>query len=168
MSRLNKVSWMSTLGLLLFGFLSEASESRKTRVQRVSAYYVAHYAAVYRIPVALVEAVIEVESAWRPDAVSDKGACGLMQLMPGTSQRFGVSNPFNIEQNVRAGAEYLSYLGQIFNRDLRLVLAAYAAGEGRVQQRGLAYSHPGVLAYVLRVRQVYAAKREAELREGEK
>ena len=64
-----------------------------------------------------------------------------MQLMPATAQRFGVSNPFNIEQNIRAGAEYLSYLSQLFNGDLRLVLAAYAAGEGRVQQRGLAYSH---------------------------
>ena len=139
-SRLNKVSWMSALGLLMFGFLAEAGESMETRVRRVSAYYVAHYAAVYRIPVGLVEAVIEVESAWRPDAVSDKGACGLMQLMPATAQRFSVSNPFNIEQNIRAGAEYLSYLSQLFNGDLRLVLAAYAAGEGRVQQRGLAYS----------------------------
>jgi soluble lytic murein transglycosylase-like protein len=165
--RLNKVSWMSLLGLLMFGFLAEARESMETRVRRVSAYYVAYYAAVYRIPVGLVEAVIEVESAWRPEAVSDKGACGLMQLMPGTSQRLSVSNPFNIEQNIRAGAEYLGYLSQLFNGDLRLVLAAYAAGEGRVQERGLAYSHPGVLAYVLRVRQVYAAKREAELREGE-
>jgi soluble lytic murein transglycosylase-like protein len=159
---------MSLLGLLMFGFLAEAGESMETRVRRVSVYYVAYYAAVYQIPVGLVEAVIEVESAWRPEAVSDKGACGLMQLMPGTSQRLSVSNPFNIEQNIRAGAEYLSYLSHLFDGDLRLVLAAYAAGEARVQQRGLAYSHPGVLAYVLRVRQVYAEKREAELREGEK
>ncbi len=168
MSRLTKVSWISALGLLMISFLAQASESRKTRVKRVSAYYVAHYAAVYRIPVGLVEAVIEVESAWRPDAVSDQGACGLMQLMPATAQRFGVSNPFNIEQNIRAGAEYLSYLSQLFNGDLRLVLAAYAAGEGRVQQRGLAYSHAGVLAYVARVREVYLAKREDKLWEGEK
>lgn len=159
---------MSLLGLLMLGFLAEAGELMETRVRRVSAYYVAHYADVYRIPVGLVEAVIEVESAWRPDAVSDKGACGLMQLMPGTSQRLSVSNPFNIEQNIRAGAEHLGYLSQLFNGDLRLVLAAYAAGEGRVQQRGLSYSHPGVLAYVLRVRQVYVAKREDNLREGER
>jgi soluble lytic murein transglycosylase-like protein len=120
-SRLNKVSWMSTLGLLMFGFMADAGESMETRVRRVSAYYVAHYAGVYRIPAGLVEAVIEVESVWRPDAVSDKGACGLMQLMPGTSQSLSVSNPFNIEQNIRAGAEHLSYLSQPFNRDLRLV-----------------------------------------------
>jgi soluble lytic murein transglycosylase-like protein len=167
-SHLSNVSWMSTLGLLLFGSLAEAGESMETRVRRVSAYYVEHYAAVYRIPVGLVEGVIEVESAWRPDAVSDKGACGLMQLMPGTSQRLSVSNPFNIEQNIRAGAEYLSYLSQLFNGDLRLVLAAYAAGEGRIQQRGLDYSYPGVLAYVLRVREVYLAKHEDKRREGEK
>lgn len=168
MLRLSKVSWMSTLGLLMFGFLAEAEESMETRVRRVSAYYVAHYVAVYRIPVGLVEAVIEVESAWRPDAVSDKGAYGLMQFMPATAQRFSVRNPFNIEQNIRGGAEYLSYLSQLFNGDLRLVLAAYAAGERRVQQRGLAYSNPGVLAYVLRVRQVYSAKRRDKLREGER
>jgi soluble lytic murein transglycosylase-like protein len=77
--RLNRVSWMSLLGLLMFGFLAEARESMETRVRRVSAYYVAYYAGVYDIPVGLVEAVIEVESAWRPEAVSNKGACGLMQ-----------------------------------------------------------------------------------------
>ncbi|MCI0627864.1 MAG: lytic transglycosylase domain-containing protein [Acidobacteria bacterium] len=159
---------MSTLGFLLFGFLAEAGEPMEIRVRRVSAYYVAQYAAIHGIPVGLVEAVIEVESAWRPDAVSDKGACGLMQLMPATALRFGVNNPFNIEQNIRAGTEYLSYLNQLFNGDLRLVLAAYAAGERRVQRRGLAYSHPEVVAYVLRVREVYLAKHEDKLREGEK
>lgn len=128
MPRLNRVSWISALGLLMIPLLAQASESMETRVRRVSAYYVAYYAAIYRIPVGLVEAVIEVESAWRPEAVSDKGACGLMQLMPGTFQHLSVSNPFNIEQNIRGGAEYLSYLSQLFNGDLRLVLAAYAAG----------------------------------------
>jgi hypothetical protein len=123
-ARLNKVLWMSILGLLVFGFLGEAKESMESRVRRVSAYYVAHYAALYRVPVTLVEAVIEVESAWRLDAISDKGACGLMQLMPTTARRLMVSNPFNIEQNIRAGTQYLGYLSQLFNGDVRLVLAA--------------------------------------------
>jgi soluble lytic murein transglycosylase-like protein len=56
--------------------------------------------------VELVEAVIEVESGWNPQALSVQGACGLMQLMPATAQRFGAVNPFNIEQNIRAGVEY--------------------------------------------------------------
>jgi soluble lytic murein transglycosylase-like protein len=67
-----------------------------------------------------------------------------------TAPRFSVSNPINIEQNIRAGAEYPSCLSQLFNRDLRLALATYAAGERRVLRRGLAHSHPEALAYVLR------------------
>jgi len=84
---------------------------------------------------ALLMAVIDVESAGNPQAVSPKGATGLMQLMPGTGARHGASDLFDARQNVTAGARYLKELMRQFG-DLSLVLAAYNAGEGAVQKYG--------------------------------
>ena len=69
-----------------------------------------YYADRYAVPSELVEAIIETESAWEPNAISPKGAAGLMQLMPGTAIAFGVTNRFEVEQNVRAGVAYLAHL----------------------------------------------------------
>src|SRR5580698_2379103 len=88
-----------------------------------------YYARQYDVSPALVRAVIEVESAWQPDVVSPKGAMGLMQLMPATAEHFGVTHPFNIDENIRGGVAYLAKLVSMFHGDLRLVMAAYAAGE---------------------------------------
>jgi hypothetical protein len=71
-----------------------------------------------------------------------------MQLMPATARRFGVRNVFNIEQNIRAGISYLSWLMTTFNGDLRLVTAAYLVGEGRILERGLDYASPEAFKYV--------------------
>ena len=84
----------------------------------------------------LLRAVIRVESAYQPNAVSRKGAIGLMQLMPATAQRFGVRNAFDPQQNVRGGALYLKWLLEYFHGDLRLALAAYNAGEAAVVKAG--------------------------------
>ncbi|WP_227471295.1 lytic transglycosylase domain-containing protein [Paraburkholderia caledonica] len=84
---------------------------------------------------ALLMAVIEVESGGNPQAVSPKGATGLMQLMPGTGARLGASDLFDVRQNVAAGARYLKDLMRQFG-DLSLALAAYNAGEGAVQKYG--------------------------------
>ena len=84
----------------------------------------------------LLHAVIAIESAYDPRAVSPKGAQGLMQLMPATSQRFGVLDPFDPRQNVRGGARYLKTLLTQFNGDLHLTLAAYNAGENAVVRYG--------------------------------
>jgi hypothetical protein len=84
---------------------------------------------------ALLMAVIDVESGGNPQAVSPKGATGLMQLMPATGKRHGVSNLLDPRQNIAAGARYLHQLMQQFG-DLQLVLAAYNAGEGAVQKYG--------------------------------
>lgn len=85
---------------------------------------------------ALLHAVISVESRYDPNAVSRRGASGLMQLMPATAKRFGVIDAFDPEQNLRGGARYLRYLLNMFDRDVTLALAAYHAGEGAVLRHG--------------------------------
>jgi hypothetical protein len=82
----------------------------------------------------LVRAVIQAESAYRPQAVSRKGAMGLMQLMPDTAQRYGVRNPFDPESNIVAGIRHLRSLLDRF--DLSVALAAYNAGEAAVERFG--------------------------------
>lgn len=83
---------------------------------------------------ALLRAIIHAESAFNPNAVSVKGAQGLMQLMPGTASDLGVANPFDASQNIRGGAQYLSGLLRQFNGNERLAAAAYDAGPQNVQK----------------------------------
>ena len=123
-----------------------------------------YYARQYGVSPALVRAIIQVESAWQPGIVSPKGAMGLMQLMPVTAQHFGVAHPFYIHENIRGGVAYLAEFQELFHGDLRLVIAAYAAGEGTVLTRGLDYSSAEVYAYVQRIGQQY----RAELRSKER
>lgn len=85
---------------------------------------------------ALIESVIAAESGFNAKAVSPKGAIGLMQVMPATASRFGVSNIFDPAQNIEAGARYLRYLKDLFKNNLPLVIAAYNAGEGAVVKYG--------------------------------
>jgi len=92
------------------------------------------------LPAALLHAVIKVESGYNPRATSPKGAVGLMQLMPGTAQRFGVTDRTDPMENLRGGARYLSELLKLFNQDLSLALAGYNAGENAVIRYG--YSIP--------------------------
>ena len=88
----------------------------------------------HRIDRELILAVIAVESCFQRKAVSPAGAEGLMQLMPDTADRFGVTNSFNAKQNVMAGSKYLKWLLKRFGGNLKFALAGYNAGEGRVDQ----------------------------------
>ena len=108
------------------------------------------------IQAALVRAVIVVESGFNPRAVSKKGAIGLMQLQPATAKRYGVKNIYDPEQNVRAGAHYLSDLLNRFDSNLELALAAYNAGEEAVERYGRHVPpYRETLAYVPSVMKVY-------------
>jgi soluble lytic murein transglycosylase-like protein len=84
----------------------------------------------------LLHAVIAVESGYNAQAISAKGAIGLMQLMPGTAKRYGIRDARDPSQNLQAGARYLRDLLKLFNNDLSLTLAAYNAGENAVLRNG--------------------------------
>jgi soluble lytic murein transglycosylase-like protein len=104
----------------------------------------------------LLRAVIVVESGFNSHAVSKRGAVGLMQLMPATASRFGVSNPYDARQNVHAGARYLKFLIDRFGHDIRLALAAYNAGEEAVARNGGQIPpFSETMAYVPRVLKIY-------------
>ena len=114
-----------------------------------------YYARAYGVPLEFVQAVIDVESAWHPYVISAKGAVGLMQLMPPTAFRFGVTNRFLIEENIRGGVAYLAYLIRRFEGELRLVAAAYYAGEKRIKKQGLRCADADIYRYVCEVQRFY-------------
>lgn len=90
----------------------------------------------YEVPEALIHAVVAIESAYDPDAISRAGAVGLMQLMPATAKRYGVSNRRNPSANLAGGTRYLKDLLERFDSDLELALAGYNAGENAVEKFG--------------------------------
>ena len=83
-----------------------------------------------------VHAVISTESSYKPDARSHAGAMGLMQMMPGTAKRFGVTDAYDVEQSVRGGSTYLKWLLNEFGQSKELASAGYNAGEGNVKKYG--------------------------------
>lgn len=104
----------------------------------------------------LLRAVIVVESGFNSRAVSHRGAVGLMQLMPATASRFGVSNPYDPKENVHGGARYLKFLIDRFGQNVRLALAAYNAGEDAVDRNGGQIPpYTETMAYVPKVLKIY-------------
>jgi soluble lytic murein transglycosylase-like protein len=108
---------------------------------------------------ALVLAVVAVESGFRPEAVSPKGAQGLMQLMPRTAASLGVQDPFDPEQNVDAGVRHLEALVRLYDGNLTRALAAYNAGQGAVARHGGVPPYRETRAYVRRVLAAYNARK---------
>lgn len=106
-----------------------ASTALNTNAYRAE---VAAAAAEFGIDASLLRAVIHAESAFNPNAISDKGAEGLMQLIPETASDMGVHNPFDVAENIRGGAQYLAGLLKQFNGNERLATAAYNAGPQNV------------------------------------
>lgn len=115
---------------------------------------IAAAAASTGVDIALLRAVIHAESAFNPMALSNKGAQGLMQLMPGTAGDLGVSDAFNAAENIEGGARYLAQLLKDFNGDVKLAAAAYNAGEGAVQKYGGVPPYDETQVYVQRVQQL--------------
>lgn len=105
----------------------------------------------YQLDPRLLEAVVEVESARRADAISPKGARGLAQLMPATARRLGVTDPHDPADNLDGAARYLVWLINRYQGNLRLALAAYNAGEGAVDRFGGVPDYPETQNYVGKV-----------------
>ncbi|HZC23287.1 MAG TPA: transglycosylase SLT domain-containing protein [Candidatus Binatia bacterium] len=148
--------------ILLILLQMATAQTKTSDPHTLSTRWVEYYAAVYRVPVDLVDAIIDEESGWNPYAVSKKGAVGLMQLMPQTAGRFGVRNRFRLDENIRGGVAYLAWLNHEFQGDLRLVTAAYYVGENPILRRRLEYSSPDVQGYVTRVARRYRDRRRRQ------
>jgi soluble lytic murein transglycosylase-like protein len=128
-----------------------SSNSKEDRLDRI----VREAAERHKVDPALVKAVITTESGWNPQAVSRKGAVGLMQLIPQTAERFGVNNSFDPEQNVEGGTTYLRTLLDRYNGDLPKSLAAYNAGERAVDLSGGVPDYRETQRYVQKVTSAY-------------
>jgi soluble lytic murein transglycosylase len=155
------MKWILLLAMTGQCCLAEATPTKAEQ-------FVQKYAAQYRVPPELIAALIDVESAWNPQATSTikskKGvqhAMGIMQLLPSTATRFGALQPYDVEQNIAAGTRYVTTLMWEFHGDLRLVAAAYYAGDRWVGKEQLNYRNPDVVAYVEKVRQRYIKRRFA-------
>ena len=135
---------------------SEKSSSIYLQKQSTKYDRLIHYYGVrYNIDPHLIRAVIRTESAFNPRAVSQKGAQGLMQLMPGTAKELKVSNPFDPEENISGGTRYLRSLLDTFQQDVRLALAAYNAGPTVVRKSWSVPEFPETVQYIKRVLSYY-------------
>lgn len=118
---------------------------------------VAKMAPTYQVEPQLALAIIAAESNFNPQALSPKNAQGLMQLIPETSERFNVKNPYDPAQNIRGGLTYLRWLLAYFEGDIALVAAAYNAGEGKVERYRGVPPYLETRAYVQRILQAVGA-----------
>lgn len=123
-------------------FIKDRSNSKSSYSQDYRSYYtsdefndiIEEAASANNVSSSLIKAMIKVESNFNPNAVSPKGAKGLMQIMPGTMRDLNIENPFNPYENVMGGSKYIRDLLRRFNNELTLALAAYNAGPGMVEK----------------------------------
>jgi soluble lytic murein transglycosylase-like protein len=118
-------------------------------------HWIATYSAKRSLDPDLVRAVIQVESGGQTLALSNKGAMGLMQLMPETARQLAVDDPYDAEQNVSGGTQYLSWMLDLFNGDMELALSGYNAGPEAVKRYGGIPPYPETRSYVEKVLRIY-------------
>jgi soluble lytic murein transglycosylase-like protein len=149
--------------IFLAGAIVATGVGHCQRPKAVIEYYVDAYADHYGVPRALVHAIIRQESNWNPRALSDKGAVGLMQLMPATAETYSVRDRYSVTENLSGGVQYLAELLNQFGGEMRLAVAAYYCGTRRIDRYGLSYHNPEVVAYVEAVRSRYQRELRAQV-----
>ncbi len=137
-------------------------ENRASHKSKNLETYILRASYKYQVDPLLIKAVIKIESGFNQFAVSHRGAQGLMQLMPGTSEELQVTDPFDAYQNISGGTRYLRTQLDTFNGDLQLSLAAYNAGPGLVSRLGRIPRIPETINYISKVmKQYYLYRQEA-------
>ena len=151
--------------------LAKSRKITEAQAKRLASYapHIEEAARKYNVPVELICGVILQESGAQHKAVSHCGARGLMQLMPGTAKRFGVTNSFDPRQNIDGGTKYLRWLLNKFKGDMSLALAGYNAGEHNVEKYGNKIPPfketqnyvPGVMAYTQTMIDIFVSQKAA-------
>jgi hypothetical protein len=134
-----------------------SGEDKKALIERS----IRRTARKYNLPEKLIENIIRAESDFRPEAVSPAGAQGLMQLMPSTARELGVTDPFDVAQNIDGGSRYIKQMLDRFDGDVRIALAAYNAGPGTVERFNRNVPYEETRNYVQRVLAGMAAAEDA-------
>jgi soluble lytic murein transglycosylase-like protein len=118
----------------------------------------------YGVPAKLIHSIIKVESDYNPNAVSSKGAMGLMQLMPPTARQYGVRDVFDPRENIKGGVKYLRDLMELYESNTNLVLAAYNAGQSAVAKYGGIPPYRETIDYIEKIKR--NGFRESTIRSG--
>ena len=150
---------------------AEASAPASEPSDNKSASYddiIEKYANNYHLDPTLIRSIIATESGFNPEAVSSKGARGLMQLMPATAKQLGIENSFDPEQNIQGGVKHFRSLMDNFNQDVYLSLAAYNAGENLVQRLGRVPNIKETENYVKLVTDLYIESKSEEIEQEKK
>lgn len=135
--------------------LRDLSPTKKSRKDKHFHGLILAASSKHSVDPALVKAIIMAESSYNPDAISRKGAVGLMQLMPGTAVDMGVEDSFDPEHNINGGVKYLKHLLNLFQGDLRLAVAAYNAGITKVKKYQGVPPYKSTQFYVAKVFKYY-------------
>lgn len=149
---------IAVLGFLFFlglPFLEIKAEARPQSQDEAYNKIIKEVAEKHGLEPDLIHSIIRAESNYDPNAVSVRGAMGLMQLMPETVKKYGVRNPFDPSDNIEGGVRYLKELSLLYSKQTKLVLAAYNAGQEAIRRYGGIPPYPETISYIEKVKAQY-------------
>jgi soluble lytic murein transglycosylase-like protein len=143
------------LALLALPFLKIKAEARAQSPDEAYSKIIKEVAEKHGLEPDLIHSIIRAESNYDPQAVSSRGAMGLMQLMPETAKKYGVRNPFDPSDNIEGGVRYLKELALLYSKKTKLVLAAYNAGQEAIRKYGGIPPYPETISFIEKVKAKY-------------